>query len=462
MVDSTGPAYGWRNSGAAVDNRTWDIFVNGTTIQWRAVNDANSAVGIGFSMTRSGTTISGITLGASTTISGRAIFGTAFVPGFAGANDIVVPNAAALRAANAANSTAFSLITFNASNQIVINNDGAGQVNIAGPVVITGALSGSTTGTFTGAIIGASLRTTTADIAGTLPTIEFYNTHASANRVIAKITSDGDGISQNYGTLKFYTGQAALTEYVRISSTGLLSAFAGLSVTGTGTFSTGLRSGATAGVISAAEFLTVDSGASVIAAGFKNSVSATVTTVGIWHAATTGDNLWLSFYSDAAGTLRGSIDYNRAGGLTRYNTTSDYRLKNLCGIFGGSGEMIDNIPVHLGMMRGATMWRPMFVAHEVQQWLPWAVSGEKDGPTYQTLSEMAMIPALWAESQSLRRRVKALEDQPWQTAEYWDTFSSRVGRAEEGIAELRAQIDEQIAWRGLAEAALAQHNITVQ
>jgi len=41
----------------------------------------------------------------------------------------------------------------------------------------------------------------------------------------------------------------------------------------------------------------------------------------------------LGFWTEARGTPvnRGNIDYNRAAGLTRYNTTSDATLKNLIG-----------------------------------------------------------------------------------------------------------------------------------
>lgn len=50
-----------------------------------------------------------------------------------------------------------------------------------------------------------------------------------------------------------------------------------------------------------------------------------------WNNATAGDNLQIGFYTEAAPTLRGSIDFNRAGTLTRYNTTSDQTLKKRLG-----------------------------------------------------------------------------------------------------------------------------------
>jgi hypothetical protein len=50
-----------------------------------------------------------------------------------------------------------------------------------------------------------------------------------------------------------------------------------------------------------------------------------------WNQATSGDNKFVAFYTEANGTLRGTIDYNRAAGLVRYNATSDKNLKNIIG-----------------------------------------------------------------------------------------------------------------------------------
>ena len=51
-----------------------------------------------------------------------------------------------------------------------------------------------------------------------------------------------------------------------------------------------------------------------------------------WNKATSGDNKFVEFYTEGGGgTLRGSIDFNRAAGLVRYNVTSDKNLKNVIG-----------------------------------------------------------------------------------------------------------------------------------
>jgi hypothetical protein len=46
-----------------------------------------------------------------------------------------------------------------------------------------------------------------------------------------------------------------------------------------------------------------------------------------WNRATAGNNIFMVFYTETVGQTRGSIDYNRGANQTRYNTTSDQRLK---------------------------------------------------------------------------------------------------------------------------------------
>jgi hypothetical protein len=134
-----------------------------------------------------------------------------------------------------------------------------------------------------------------------------------------------------------------------------------------------------------------------------------------WNRATTGDNKFVTFYTETSATARGSIDYNRAGGLTRYNTTSDYRAKDIIGVLGSTGDAIDAFKVYVGKMHGATQERPMLIAHEAQEIAPYAVSGSKDEvnedgtPKYQQMDHSSLVPLLIAEVKSLRARVAALE-----------------------------------------------------
>jgi hypothetical protein len=137
-------------------------------------------------------------------------------------------------------------------------------------------------------------------------------------------------------------------------------------------------------------------------------VADTSDNLSLWNSATTGTNVFAQFYTETSITARGSITYNRAGGLTAYNVTSDYRAKDIYGPVTGSGALIDSTPVYMGKMKDATQERPMFIAHEVPAY---AHTGDKDAvdadgkPVYQQMDASALIPVMWAEIQSLRKRL---------------------------------------------------------
>ena len=150
-----------------------------------------------------------------------------------------------------------------------------------------------------------------------------------------------------------------------------------------------------------------------VTAGAQNGVLLKNTAQGsnvglIWNASTTGDAQFLAFATETSYTGRGSISYNRAGGLVAYNVASDYRAKDIYGPVTGSGALIDSTPVYMGKMKGATQERPMFIAHETPAY---AHTGEKDAvdadgnPVYQQMDASALIPVMWAEIQSLRKRL---------------------------------------------------------
>jgi len=168
----------------------------------------------------------------------------------------------------------------------------------------------------------------------------------------------------------------------------------------------------------ASDFGTVRSG--FVATGASGAIGAKVDATGracliAWNADTAGDNNFVQFFTEAALTTRGSISYNRAGGLVAYNTTSDYRAKDIIGPVSSSGSLIDSLKVYVGKMKGATIERPMLIAHEAQEVAPYAVTGTKDevdadgNPKYQQMDVSSFVPLLIAEIQSLRTRVQTLE-----------------------------------------------------
>ncbi len=170
--------------------------------------------------------------------------------------------------------------------------------------------------------------------------------------------------------------------------------------------------GTTSALASGSTFQNLGSARQVLT--LKNDDSTSYT-LGLWSATTTGDNFFAYFGTETTLTVRGAISYNRAGGLVAYNTTSDYRAKDIIGPVSNSGSLIDSLKVYVGKMKGATVERPMLIAHEAQSVAPYAVTGTKDevdadgNPKYQQMDVSSFVPLLIAEIQSLRTRVAALE-----------------------------------------------------
>jgi hypothetical protein len=130
------------------------------------------------------------------------------------------------------------------------------------------------------------------------------------------------------------------------------------------------------------------------------------------NASVAGNSKFLTFGTEATFTERGSITYNRSGGLTVYNTTSDYRAKNISGPVTNSGTLIDSVPVYMGKIKWAEQERPMFIAHETPEYAHTGVKDAVDAdgnPVYQQMDASALIPVMWAEIQSLRIRIAQLE-----------------------------------------------------
>lgn len=78
---------------------------------------------------------------------------------------------------------------------------------------------------------------------------------------------------------------------------------------------------------------------------FKNTFGASGRCLVNWNTATSGNNIWVEFYSEASATIRGSITYNRGAGLVAYNTSSDQRLKTNVEPARSAIQSILNFPV---------------------------------------------------------------------------------------------------------------------
>jgi hypothetical protein len=116
------------------------------------------------------------------------------------------------------------------------------------------------------------------------------------------------------------------------------------------------------------------------------------------------------FYNTSGGTQVGSIVINAS--TTSYNTSSDYRLKNITGPITNSGAYIDSLNPVEGTWKADGSTFVGLIAHEVQEASRTNVAtGVKDGEQMQGMdySSAEIIANLIAEVKSLRARVAALE-----------------------------------------------------
>jgi hypothetical protein len=131
-----------------------------------------------------------------------------------------------------------------------------------------------------------------------------------------------------------------------------------------------------------------------------------------------GSATFITFRQQGAG--RGSISTN--GSTTAYNTTSDYRLKeNIAPMTGALNKVTQLKPV-IYTWKETSEQGQGFIAHELQEHFPDAVSGEKDAvdedgkPVYQGIDTSFLVATLTAAIQEqqtiindLKARIETLE-----------------------------------------------------
>jgi len=190
-----------------------------------------------------------------------------------------------------------------------------GANTFVGNQAITGTLSASGAATLS-STLGV---TTSVDITGSngarsllIKTGAIQSFYDSTNTEQARIQATGSGMS-----ITANTGGGSL-------------AIAGNTAI-TGTLVTSGQASVVADIsIGYPKSLAVTAGASV-AAIVSKTVTYNYPNHSMWNAADANDNLWIYFIEGSGGTVRGGVDYNRAGNLVRYSTTSDATLKNLIG-----------------------------------------------------------------------------------------------------------------------------------
>jgi hypothetical protein len=117
-----------------------------------------------------------------------------------------------------------------------------------------------------------------------------------------------------------------------------------------------------------------------------------------------------AYFEYQGGTNNGSITWS--GATTFYNTSSDYRLKDIDGPITNSGAYIDALRPVRGSWKADGSRFIGLLAHEVQEVSETPIAtGEKDGEQMQAMDYSApeIIANLIAEIQSLRARVAQIE-----------------------------------------------------
>ena len=169
------------------------------------------------------------------------------------------------------------------------------------------------------------------------------------------------------------------------------------------------------------------------AAGFRNGDASVV---GVWQTQTSA--FAMQFFSGSAGNNVGSISVT--ANSTAYNTSSDYRLKEAVTPLTNATDRLKQLnPVRFNFISDADTTVDGFLAHEVSDIVPEAISGEKDAmkdeeyevtpavldddgnevtpaemgtrtvPDYQGIDQSKLVPLLVATIQELEARIAALE-----------------------------------------------------
>lgn len=135
-----------------------------------------------------------------------------------------------------------------------------------------------------------------------------------------------------------------------------------------------------------------------------NNNSAVTSTMAVHNQATSGDNAFIVFLTEnSGGSTRGSITYNRGGGVVAYNTTCREALKENIRPSESGIPLLRQIPIVAFDWKRSTAKLPYFVTYEkMEPLVPWAC--QNDG-----VDVSKIVPLTIKVVQELLVRIEALE-----------------------------------------------------
>jgi hypothetical protein len=172
-----------------------------------------------------------------------------------------------------------------------------------------------------GGVMTGQLSSTFISSAGALLLNSGDDSGASGNRVQIALGYDGSGTYKHYITTTHNNGTSALNAIKFYTSNGVMNgtfptgAILGLSISdgniasGNGTFSGNIQVG---GVAIAGNSSSFHNTATETAVAIKQTSGSDSITLGLWNNATTSNNTFIRFFTEASATNRGTILYDRA------------------------------------------------------------------------------------------------------------------------------------------------------
>ena len=246
------------------------------------------------------------------------------------------------------------------------------------------------------------------------------------SRLVNQVESiSSDTVVSAHGVLSSHQTNAAIMQYT--SNQMLLRSYGATAGTGQIVFQTGGGGGSpdseamridasgsllvgTASAISGNKHCFVDSTIDTTVIIQKSSSDASYLPLAVWHTATSGNNLFVKFFTEGSATERGNIDYNRTGNQVRYNVTSDQRLKENIVDASSASDDIDAIKVRqFDWVENGYHQSYGLIAQELLTVVPDAVSSPEDPEEMMGVDYSKLVPMMLKEIQQLRARVAQLE-----------------------------------------------------